>query len=196
MALSKADGIRKGGNPGDEMRADTGEAGIPGAGRVEIVNKEDDVAQICELLGVSADKRTPRAGRTVHHQQRWKRARPLRLIDCQAYLFVLRDVREHYPIRRAGQGWGYRILPGTCTLACVHCANNSQGRLCHRLFVTPPSPTSRDSWAGPRRTLCGRRCDTPAAAAALLQEWAAEAQALSAHRARDRQIHESLRPLP
>ena len=62
------------------------------------MHKEYDVTKIRELLGISANKRANRARRTMYHKQRRKSSGTLRLIDDNAYVFVLRVVIAHYSL--------------------------------------------------------------------------------------------------
>src|SRR6266852_4787691 len=71
---------------------------------------------------------------------------------------------------------GILRLRGKFVLRTFHSAQDDRALVLRKLearsILTPPSPTSPDSVADPRRSHVGLRCDTPAAAAERFRELA------------------------
>src|SRR6185312_3270183 len=95
MPLGKADSVDYHGHPSLKMSANSRKRGIRGPRGIEIMNKEDDVAQIRQLLRVSTNKRTHRPRRAMDDQQCRKLSSPMRLVDHNLNILVAGFVRNH-----------------------------------------------------------------------------------------------------
>ena len=61
------------------------------------MHEEHYISQIRKLLGITANKRADGTRGAMDYEQSWKASGTLRLVDRNAYIFILRAVGgEHY----------------------------------------------------------------------------------------------------
>src|SRR5438067_11350851 len=105
MSLYESHSIGQCNQPGNDVRANSRDAGPYCSSRIEVTHEEDDISKIRELLGICTDKRADRAGGAVNNQQSWRSSRALRSRCQQAYVCMLRLAGKQ-TVRSRAATWG------------------------------------------------------------------------------------------